>query len=340
VYKYFILSACVAILVVAVTLQKNQFLYVRKAADAAIEVKDKDATILFVGDIMLGRNVENLMNQYGKEYPFEHVQPLLSSTEKVVANLEGPIMDPHVHTASGGMHFSFSSTTVENLVANNISLVTLANNHTGDFGNAGYFQTAAFLDQAHVDHVGHPYLLDEAYTKHVVVDDQHILYIAFNFTNPQFNITTALKFVKNAQREPGEFIVALVHGGTEYALHSDSRQETFYRGLIDGGVDLVIAHHPHVVEEIELYKNKPIFYSLGNFIFDQYFSNDVQEGIVVELHLNDSQATYKLIPLKSVNSQPEVMKETEKYAWLKKLAEQSSENIQNDIAHAEFKVRR
>ena len=319
-------------MVIAVfALQKSDVKYTRAGVETPLVVKDSSPSILFVGDIMLGRHVEDLMQQHGAQYPFDHVKNLLSDADSVVANLEGPIMESHIHTPSGAFGFSFSSTTSVLLATNHISLVTLANNHTADFGVHGYEQTAAFLDKAGIAHVGHPYVFNEQYTKEMQVGEQHILYIAFNITNSHFDTKAALTFVKNIQRKPKQFIVALVHGGTEYKLHSDTQQEFFYRGLIDSGVDLVIAHHPHVVEEIEVYKNKPIFYSLGNFIFDQYFSQDVQQGLGVKLTLSDTYATYELIPLVSKESQPEVMSEAEKVAWLKLLADRSSSNIQKDI---------
>ncbi len=334
--KYFILVVCVAIVIGFFSLQKSEFNYVRTVADAPLVVKDKAVTVLFVGDIMLGRNVENLMKQNSASYPFAHIQDLLTSADSVVANLEGPITDPHAETPSNGFRFSFPATTAQVLKEHGVGVVSLANNHTDNYGASGFEQTRQFLDAAGVTHVGNPDTFAEKYTVRASVGDQHFLYVAFNFTKPGFNTASALSFVKNFPRQPGEFMIALVHGGTEYKLHSNAAQESFYRGLIDAGADLVIAHHPHVVEEVETYHNRPIFYSLGNFIFDQYFSKDVQEGLAVKLTLSDATASYELIPLASVHSQPEVMAEPERSAWLQALAGRSDLFLKNDIQQGRF----
>jgi len=338
--KYYILIACLAALIVVLTFRESNFSYIRPPGDQTIVVKDKGPTILFVGDVMLGRNVENLMNQNGQNYPFEHIKSLLSEVDTVVANLEGPILDTHTTTPSGSLQFSFVSSTPALLASHNINVVTIANNHTGDFGTDGYIQTAQFLDKGGIQHVGHPYTYGDEYIAHVKMGDAKILYVAFNLTNPNLDITKALAYVKKIPREQGEFTVAMVHGGTEYQPHSDPRQEKFYRGLIDAGADVVIAHHPHVVEEIELYHQKPIFYSLGNFIFDQYFSDDVQQGLSVKLSLYPDRAEYSLIPLKSIHSQPEIMAQEERNIWLKTLAARSSSALKNGIENGSLSISR
>jgi poly-gamma-glutamate synthesis protein (capsule biosynthesis protein) len=132
----------------------------------------------------------------------------------------------------------------------------------------------------------------------------------------------------------------MVHGGDEYHLHSNKFQEGFYESLIDMGVDAVIAHHPHVVEEVELYKKKPIFYSLGNFIFDQYFSKDVQQELSVKITVKNDSVNYQLIPLKSTRSQPRQMTEEETSDFLKVLADRSLPDIKALITQGSFTLPR
>src|SRR3989344_6571107 len=122
-----------------------------------------DRKILFVGDIMLGRHVETLLERHGQEYPFERIREVLVDYDEIVANVEGPIMREHVPTPSGSTRFSFGPYASALLRDNAISIVSLANNHTFDFGKEGFNETTRFLDEAGVAGVGHPFFLDSAY---------------------------------------------------------------------------------------------------------------------------------------------------------------------------------
>jgi poly-gamma-glutamate synthesis protein (capsule biosynthesis protein) len=166
-------------------------------------------------------------------------------------------------------------------------------------------------------------MFSEAYVKHTTIGNQQIVFVAFNLTDPTFDTHQALAFTKRIEKKPGEFFVAMVHGGDEYKLTSNAKQQTLYRGLIDAGVDVVVAHHPHVTEEVELYHGKPIFYSLGNFIFDQYFQKEVEEGLAVKLTLSASEATYELLPIKGNHSQPALMEDEQKAVFLTDVAKRS-----------------
>jgi poly-gamma-glutamate synthesis protein (capsule biosynthesis protein) len=112
--------------------------------------------------------------------------------------------------------------------------------------------------------------------------------------------------------------IAYIHWGKEYDSVHSKEQEVLAHFLIDNGVDAVIGHHPHVVQDIEVYKGKPIFYSLGNFIFDQYFSDEVQEGLAVRVDTSKDILRYTLIPFesKSIKSQPKLLSLLDKDTYL------------------------
>lgn len=333
--RLLLILICVVAIIIALSFQVSHFQYVRSEVDAPIVVKDSPASILFIGDVMLGRNVELLMNQKGTDYPFVFVDSLLTSTDAVVANLEGPIMQTSVPTPSGSLHFSFSSTTPKILAQHHIGIVNLANNHTFDYGGKGYAETASLLDAQGIVHFGHPFAFGEKYVVHQTIAGRKFIFVGFNATNPTFDTEGATHFIQNLPHDH-ETLVVEIHGGTEYNLHSSAFQQKLYRGFIDAGADLIIAHHPHVVEEIEQYKNKLIFYSLGNFIFDQYFSKDVEQMLAVQATFTDSTMSFKLIPLKSVRSQPMLMNEQEKNTWLANLALRSDQKIAADIKKGEL----
>jgi poly-gamma-glutamate synthesis protein (capsule biosynthesis protein) len=98
---------------------------------------------------------------------------------------------------------------------------------------------------------------------------------------------------------------------------------------VDAGADIVIGHHPHVIQGMEIYKRKPIFYSLGNFIFDQYFSTDTQEGLAVDIEIDKNQFNIKLHPFKARGSQIKFTTDKDKDRILERFISWS--NIESDI---------
>ena len=298
-------------------------------------------SVIAVGDIMLGRQVENDMDRYGDSYPFAHIDDFMKNSDGVIANLEGPVVENHVVTPSMSLHFEFDTRMPAVIKSHNITVVNLANNHTyDDDGAYGFDQTVKYLDQAGVMHAGNPFKIGDEYVLHTTIKNKKFIFVGFNITHPDFDFVAAHAFVQKIfkEKQSDEFMIAMVHGGEEYSLHSNATQENFDRGLVDGGVDLVLAHHPHVVEEVEKYKNKLIFYSLGNFIFDQYFSQDVQDELAVNITFNKDSTHYELVPILSTNSQPAVMDDAHKKAFLLSLAERCDPSIQEEIRRGSIDI--
>lgn len=280
----------------------------------------EEVKLLFVGDIMLGRYVEKLSKD-NSDYAFMNVGTLLASSDATIANLEGPIPEVHRPTPSGSTRFSFANDVASTLLRNRIGIVSLANNHTYDQGQAGYDATTKTLDKAGVLYFGHPTRISTDDVFRVTIKNKQFVFIGLHAIDEStFSISKAIHMVKSIATNPDDIKIAYVHAGTEYELHSNAFQQRLYRGLIDAGVDIVIGAHPHVVQEVEEYKGKPIFYSLGNFIFDQYFSSDVQKGLAVQFTFNETGTQYEVIPLQSIRSQPYVLKGAKKEAFLTELS--------------------
>jgi gamma-polyglutamate biosynthesis protein CapA len=313
------LIGCVAaIVVLSYVIKPQQLSYVapQKPTQSSNPI---GATLLFVGDIMMGRNVELLMDQKGDNYPFEYISEYLQVYDAVVGNLEGPVLAKHTRTASNSVRFNFHTRIPAILAQHNIKIVSLANNHTYDFGKEGYDETVSHVKGAGIDVVGHPFAFSDTYILQKTINDQKFLFIGFNITNPNFKFSEARAFVRSINKPAEEHIIALIHGGQEYELLSGKTQQSFYRGLIDDGIELIIAHHPHVVQEVEKYKGKLIFYSLGNFIFDQYFSKETQIGLAVKATFINEDVSFELVPMKSERSQVSLMDEGEKELFLSNL---------------------
>lgn len=283
---------------------------------------DSTATILSVGDIMLGRYVETLMNNAGENFPFEKISQFLRGIDIVSGNLEGTIIKDHKQTSDFSTKFSFSPRVAKTLRLNNFNLVSLANNHALDYGENGLKETNDFLKQFEIATSGHPSKIEETNVVTRDVRGQKIAFASFNFTNPYPKEQEAYELVKNL-KEKNNFVVVNIHWGEEYALKANDFQKIVAHKLIDSGADLIIGHHPHVVQEIEQYKNRIIFYSLGNFIFDQYFSKHTQEGLAIGTTLNDEEVAYRLFPIDIVQSQPSLMTGARAREWLGELSTRS-----------------
>jgi poly-gamma-glutamate synthesis protein (capsule biosynthesis protein) len=100
--------------------------------------------------------------------------------------------------------------------------------------------------------------------------------------------------------------VLFAHWGEEYVPKATARQERLAHAFVDAGADMIIGAHPHIVEPIEIYKNKAIFYSLGNFMFDQYFSYATTHGVAVHVEWGDERTRFTLIPVSIVDEEVKI----------------------------------
>jgi len=136
-----------------------------------------------------------------------------------------------------------------------------------------------------------------------------------------------------------DLIIVYPHWGTEYLTsHPDKRQTDLAHQFIDSGADIIIGSHPHVIQPIEIYKEKPIFYSLGNFVFDQYFSKETMQGLMLKLDIvkkeNKLETDISFLPINiTIDNQAELMGEDSKKQVLDNFAKNSlvEDNIKNEI---------
>jgi poly-gamma-glutamate synthesis protein (capsule biosynthesis protein) len=289
-------------------------------------------TLVAVGDVMLGRYVETLADLYGPEYSFEKISSTLAGADAVMGNLEGVINKEHVHAQSHTFAFSFPETSAAVLAENHFSILALGNNHAYDFGAAGFAETEQALRAQALVPVGNPDSVSEEFSHVMTIAGKTFSFASLNALSPQFSTSDAAGLVRGLkQKNPSAFTVVFVHWGTEYELSEDASQRALAHDLVDAGADLVLGGHPHVVQGIEVYRNRLIFYSLGNFIFDQYFSSGTQQGLMVKVGVADSGFAIQLVPLASVRSQPAPMPEGEAGTWLAGLAARSDPAIADQI---------
>ncbi len=258
-----------------------------------------EAIIVAVGDIMLGRYVEDISLRNGWNYPFASTTEIFSGADIVFGNMEGTIPDEHEKTPNYGWRFSFDKESVKAARHAGVNVVTLANNHSTDFGGSGYEETVSSLTAIGIASVGKH--SDYLYEKNGI----KIRFMGWNDTFASLSLKTVSDKILASKKE-NEFLIVAVHFGEEYATSSTSRQKELARAMIDAGADVVIGSHPHVVEEKEIYHGKSIFYSLGNFIFDQYFSEETQKGLAVKMTITGSTVKYEMMPISLHKSRPQL----------------------------------
>jgi poly-gamma-glutamate synthesis protein (capsule biosynthesis protein) len=260
---------------------------------------ENPARLLFVGDIMLDRLVKKRIKTIGTgdyRFPFLKVHNYLTSFDAVISNLEGPIADTGKRVGSK-YSFRFEPASVNGLKFANIKAVNLANNHIWDYSSTAFKETLKYLDQADIKYFGGGLNELEAYAPAILkvnnttigllgfsqflqnleADDQKPGIATLNKHKFDRAIVDAKKLV--------DVLVVSFHWGDEYMSKSNEFQRKWARRAIDLGADLVVGHHPHVVQESEEYNGKFIFYSLGNFIFDQNFSEETMTAGLLEVEI-------------------------------------------------------
>jgi poly-gamma-glutamate synthesis protein (capsule biosynthesis protein) len=258
-----------------------------------ISAAEQPVKVLFAGDIMLDRTVATHARTVGDDVLFGGVHDLFANYDLLVGNLEGTITDfPSISQASSSiLRFTFDPKYATLLHKVGFDAVSLANNHSLDFGAEGYKQTVAYLDAAGVGRFGTA-LNNTDLSTVLAVRGKNICLVGYHqFFSPD----PASVLAEIARLRPScDFLAVMPHWGEEYELLPTTKQTNLAHQFIDAGADAVIGSHPHVIEPLEIYNNKAIFYSLGNFIFDQGWKPEVRRGLAVGVEMGDTSVRYTL----------------------------------------------
>jgi poly-gamma-glutamate synthesis protein (capsule biosynthesis protein) len=267
----------------------------------SIREEDVSGTMLFVGDIMLARRVEALMNSNGSGYPFAYLRDRIAYADVAVGNFEGSVPEVHVPTPELTYRFSVRSEHFSALKDVGFDVLSLANNHALDFGTEGLSNTQALCIREEIICGGDP--LNRTSTTTVIMVGDTRVGILFLHTLYAFPSREALSTTLDSLTTESEVQIAYIHWGDEYKKTPNESERRLAHALIDAGADTIVGHHPHVIQTIEHYRGSPIIYSLGNFVFDQYFSDDVKTGLMVEFTIQRGKIEYALIPIASIEEQ-------------------------------------
>jgi poly-gamma-glutamate synthesis protein (capsule biosynthesis protein) len=305
-------------------------------------VNESSATIISFGDMMLDRFVRKKIEENSPAYPFENLGRFLRGGDIVVANLEGSFTNfpsKTIHNYNGPLVFTFDPQILPELKRLGFTLFSKANNHTLNFGREGINESKKLIEQVDLDWFGDPSNKDiHSYT--TTVRGQKITFVGYHqFANQ--GLDTVLDDIRIA-KENGSFVIVYPHWGEEYKKFVTKTQTDTAHSFIDAGADLILGSHPHVIEPIEVYKGKAIFYSLGNFIFDQANRGPTSEGLSVGITISEHEVTYYLFPLTIRMAQASLMSYKERGILLADIAHRSEveDDIKNQIKIGKIRLKK
>ena len=277
-----------------------------------------DSTTLklyFTGDVTFANHFENHVKE-NYAYAFNKLR-WFAEADISMLNLENPLTK-NGKKVEKAFNFRARPEYVKVLLDGGVDIVTIANNHIYDYGAVGLHDTIQKLAENNIHYIGAGRNIDEA--QHPVIfyiKGKKIAYFAYYGTHkhsdsyPATNDSagTALRRLKLIKegigrfRDQVDFVIVNFHWGIEKADHPGKDQIYFAHKVIDYGADVIVGHHPHVLQGIEKYKNKIIAYSLGNFIFGGN-SRKTYTTAILQIELSDKKIEASVIPIKVENWQP------------------------------------
>lgn len=262
----------------------------------------KPATLLFIGDIMLSRGVANQIQKHNDyKYPFLKIAETIKSADLSFGNLEGPIS---ARGANQGSQYSFRADpkAVEGLKFAGFDILSVANNHIFDWGQDALLDTLSIARDNGIKTIGAGENFEKANSPVFKnISGIKIAFLAYTNLYPEslsasenkpgissFDAERVKKEIAEIKNSgSADIVIVSFHWGEEYQNRANNLQKDIARSLIDVGADLIIGHHPHVIQEIEKYKDKWVAYSLGNFVFDQYFSEETKTGLILKVKVQN-----------------------------------------------------
>ena len=307
-----------------------------------------DVSIAVTGDVMFARNMEGVLSSDSS--PFAGVSNVTSNVDLLIINFENAATNSE-NAVKGDVPLKCDPKYVPLAKANNRTIATLANNHVCDYGFTGMRDTIKYLKDAGITPMGAGENASDAHksvTQNINNRDITVLnymdsnnfaeydYQSLPYANDSspgysaYNSEDAKKQISEARANGSDFIMVSMHFGNEYSMSPNTDQEKIAHELIDYGADIVDGAHPHVPQGVEMYKGKPICYSLGNFMFDLGTESTLNDYMIKVELVNDT-GVLTLYPVNINGYLPHIMSPDDGKTFLNGLSPQCKElNITDD----------
>jgi poly-gamma-glutamate synthesis protein (capsule biosynthesis protein) len=300
-------------------------------------------TILSFGDMMLDRAVRKRIATEGPRYPFAPLERFLIGSDLVVANAEGPFTHNESVSAATpeSLIFTFAPELAPVLARLGFTHLSQANNHSLNFGGEGLRESLEHIAFAGMRSFGTPQNVPEQPVIETV-RGQAIALVGYHQFAPDDG--EVFRTIAEAKKR-NAYVIVYPHWGIEYEAYPSAFQVEKARTLIDAGADLVLGAHPHVIQPVEIYKGKAIFYSLGNFVFDQASIGPTAEGLAIGSVVRADTVTFTLMPVRTIQSQVSLMLHKERDKLMKTMADRAIlppafEYLRPSIATGTFTITR
>lgn len=267
---------------------------------------------------------------------------LINSFDMHITNLECPLTNAYVKIKKSGPHLKSTPDSVHQLIAAKVNIVCLANNHIFDYGEKGLIDTIDVCEKNSIETLGivnrfdskPSYLIREINSKRICL---------LNYCESEFSVRNKKKigangfdpikcfYEINQTRKEADYIIIIYHGGNEMYPLPNLNIKKLFHFFVDIGADAVICHHSHVISGIEIYKNKPIAYGLGNFLFkDEDSLTDWYYGLALGIYLGN-EIEINFFPIQQSLNKPNVLllEGTQKQLILERI-QSLSQKISND----------
>lgn len=277
------------------------------------EIAPKPAitTLMFGGDVMLSRNVNQQSIKYGWGWPLKSIASTTATADLFAINLESPFTIGGSHLVkTGSFSFKADPQSLSTLILAGVDLIALANNHTINQGRPGISDTQKLLTENNIAFAGAGLNETEARAPAVkeingakfgflsyAYPDDYSVADASTFGIADMDVDKMTIDVSRLKQQV-DLVVVMMHAGYEYTNSPNRQQKDFAHAAIEAGADLVIGHHPHWVQTTEIYNGRPILYSLGNLVFDQMWSKETAEGALAKVIVDNKKITsIEIIPI-------------------------------------------
>ncbi|OKP77929.1 capsule biosynthesis protein [Paenibacillus helianthi] len=286
---------------------------------------DDKVNLVFAGDILLDGFVGDQIAKYGVNFPFAKVAPVLKKADIAFANLETPVS---VRGKVAEKTFAFRSkpTALAGLNYAGIDGVTVANNHILDFGQDAMLDTLVHLDKYKIGHTGAGKNINEAFrpfTQTVKGKKIAMLGVSRVLSSPSwyagknrpgaasaYTPEPLMSAIQKSAKE-NDYTIVYIHWNNEFKDYPENYARKLAKQMIDSGADIIIGAHSHCLMGIEYYKHKPIYYSLGNFVFNRSTrgGDKTLHSMLVNFEISDSGVNGRITPVKIIGGQPNFMGE-------------------------------
>jgi poly-gamma-glutamate synthesis protein (capsule biosynthesis protein) len=267
--------------------------------------------------------VGDQISKYGAHYPFVKVAPILKKADMAFANLETPVS---IRGKAADKMFAFRSkpATLKGVVYAGIDGVTLANNHILDYGQGAMLDTLLHLNKYKIGYTGAGSNIEAAfkpYTQTIKGKKIAVIGVSRVLSDPSwyagkkspgaasaYTLEPMLGEIKKSSKT-NDVTVVYIHWSEEFKDYPEEYARTMAKQMIDSGADIIIGSHSHCLMGIEYYKKKPIYYSLGNFVFNRSTrgGDKTIDSMMVNFEMDNNSITSKITPVKIIRGQPNLM---------------------------------